>query len=107
MSLVALMVTGLAFAEGKPPAGKAINAKRAEAKKGPCAADVQKFCAQVEKKKGDVRKCLKENEAKLSDACKKNIADAKANKAKVSELKGKKAADMPAKKPAIPAAEGC
>ncbi len=105
MSLVALMVTGLAFAEGKPPAGKAINAKRAEAKKGPCAADVQKFCAQVEKKKGDVRKCLKENEAKLSDACKKNIADAKANKA-TRELKGNKAADKPAKK-AIPAAEGC
>ncbi len=106
MSLMAMLVfglTGLTFAQGKPLAGKAINAKKAEAKKGPCAADVQKFCAGVEKKKGNVQKCLVDNRAKLSPACEKTLPKGPAIKA----IKQQKLPGKPAKKPAIPAAEGC
>jgi membrane-bound lytic murein transglycosylase B len=35
-----------------------------------CAADVQKFCAGIEKAKGATRACLDTNAAQLSDTCK-------------------------------------
>jgi hypothetical protein len=35
-----------------------------------CAADVQKFCANVERSKDAIRGCLKAHAAELSDACK-------------------------------------
>ena len=43
-----------------------------------CAADKTKLCANVDKKPGAVAKCLKQHEAQLSDACKKQIAKAAA-----------------------------
>lgn len=36
---------------------------------GPCAPDVKKFCAGVEKGTGAVIRCLKAHEAELSSAC--------------------------------------
>lgn len=37
--------------------------------KGACKADIEKFCASVEKGEGRIVKCLKENEASLSESC--------------------------------------
>lgn len=55
---------------------------------GPCKADVEKFCAEVEPGEGRIVKCLKENEAKLSEECKKNKEHMKEEiKAKVHEVK--------------------
>jgi hypothetical protein len=42
-------------------------------RKGPCKGDVEKFCKEVKGGK-QVGKCLKENEAELSQACKDYIA---------------------------------
>jgi Skp family chaperone for outer membrane proteins len=47
-----------------------------------CAADVQKFCANVGDAKGVRRECLKANEAKLSDGCKAARAERAAARAK-------------------------
>jgi hypothetical protein len=38
--------------------------------KGACLADVQKFCADAPKGKGQIRACLDSHQAELSDACK-------------------------------------
>src|SRR5262245_37778229 len=40
----------------------------------PCAADVQKFCASVERGGGRIVKCLKDHQAELSSGCKASIA---------------------------------
>lgn len=42
--------------------------------KGACKADIQKFCASVPHEKGQVRSCLTEHSADLSDACKQRMA---------------------------------
>lgn len=54
---VALLVSGLAFAEGKGE------------HKGFCKADQEKFCKDVEVGKGGVHKCLKGHKAELSPDC--------------------------------------
>jgi len=43
-----------------------------------CAADKTKFCANLDAKSGTVGKCLKEHEAQLSDACRRQVAKAAA-----------------------------
>lgn len=48
----------------------------------PCAPDIQKLCAGVERGGGRIIKCLREHEAELSDACKARIAAAKAEQMK-------------------------
>jgi hypothetical protein len=47
-----------------------------------CASEVQKFCANVEKGKGLMRKCLDEHTSELSDGCKARLAERDAAKAK-------------------------
>jgi Cysteine rich repeat len=42
--------------------------------KGACSADVQKFCADTPRGKGQVRACLETHQADLSDACKAAMA---------------------------------
>ena len=41
-----------------------------------CKADVEKFCANVQRGEGRIVQCLKENEAKLSTPCKDALAKA-------------------------------
>ncbi len=41
--------------------------------KGPCVADLQKFCAGVQKGQGRLGQCLKQNEAKLEPSCKAKL----------------------------------
>jgi hypothetical protein len=50
-----------------------------------CSAEIQKFCATVEKGKGLMRKCLESHASELSDGCKTRLAEHAA-----------KAADKPA-----------
>jgi hypothetical protein len=47
-----------------------------------CGADVQKFCADVERGKGAMRSCLETHEKELSAACKAARAERAAAKAK-------------------------
>ncbi len=42
----------------------------AEEKAKPCAADIKKFCANIEPGAGKIMACLDKNKANLSDACK-------------------------------------
>lgn len=44
-------------------------------KHGVCAADVQKFCAGVERGQGRIRDCLVQHTADLSDACKQRMGE--------------------------------
>lgn len=50
----------------------------AEEHNGPCQADVKSFCKDVKPGGGSILKCLKENEAKLSQACRDNLGKWKA-----------------------------
>jgi Cysteine rich repeat len=45
--------------------------------RGPCAADVQKFCSGVQPGGGRIAACLKEHQADLSPACKEKGAEMK------------------------------
>jgi hypothetical protein len=44
---------------------------------GPCTDDVQKFCKDVQPGAGRIARCLKEHEADLSRACKRQMAEVK------------------------------
>lgn len=44
---------------------------------GPCAQDRETYCKDVEHGGGAMFKCMKENEAKLSEDCKAHLADMK------------------------------
>jgi hypothetical protein len=64
LSLLSLSV----FAQtSEPKAGKGLL-------KGACSADVQKFCADAPRGKGQVRACLETHQAELSEACKTAMA---------------------------------
>jgi hypothetical protein len=52
-----------------------------------CQAEIQKFCASIEKGKGKMRACLTEHTADLSDGCKTSMAE-HAAKAKEKEKSG-------------------
>ena len=43
----------------------------------PCAGDIAKFCSGVRQGGGRIAKCLKQNEAQLSPACKMQLAEVK------------------------------
>ncbi len=58
-------------------AERAVFAEQRDRGNGPCAADVQKFCKDVQPGKGGIAKCLKEHQNDLSPACKEKIAKAK------------------------------
>lgn len=50
-------------------------APAAGTKHGACAADIQKFCANVEHGKGKIHECLTQHTADLSDGCKQRMAE--------------------------------
>lgn len=52
---------------------------------GPCAADMEKFCKDVEKGGGKVHKCMKDNEANLSPECKSHMEKMKSTMKDVKE----------------------
>lgn len=48
---------------------------------GPCMNDIQKFCPKIQKNKKTIAKCILDNEAKLSPACKERAKIIKARSA--------------------------
>ncbi len=58
--LISLSFSGLAMAKH-------------ERKKGPCKADIEKYCKDVEPGEGRIVKCMKDNESKFSAECKADI----------------------------------
>jgi len=58
---------------------------------GPCINDVKKLCPSIEKNKKNIVKCILDNEAKLSPACKERakIIKAKSLEMKTNEKQGK------------------
>jgi len=45
--------------------------------RGPCAADIEKFCKDVQPGGGRIIKCLKEHEVQLSAGCKEQLEQRK------------------------------
>jgi cysteine rich repeat protein len=61
-------------------AGVAGGAGAQQRREGPCAADVKKFCGDVQPGQGGIAKCMKAHEAQLSPACQEGMR-ARAEKA--------------------------
>src|SRR5207253_8113867 len=61
-------------------AGAAGGAGAQQRREGPCAADVKKFCGDVQPGQGGIAKCMKAHEAQLSPACRES-SKARAEKA--------------------------
>jgi len=78
LMLAILPVT--AFAQSAPTQTAAPEAR--EKARAACAADVQKFCANIERVKGAMRSCLETHETQLSDGCKAARAERAAARAK-------------------------
>ncbi len=61
-------------------AGVAAQAGAQQRREGPCAADVKKFCGDVQPGQGGIAKCMKAHDAELSPACREGMK-ARAEKA--------------------------
>jgi hypothetical protein len=46
-------------------------------RKGPCKADIEKFCKDVKPGQGRIVQCMRQHEGELSSACKNHIAEVK------------------------------
>jgi hypothetical protein len=74
-----------AVALAQSAAAPEVSTERAEARqkmRTACAADIQKFCANIERAKGATRACLDQNQASLSTECNAARAERAAAKAK-------------------------
>jgi hypothetical protein len=81
----ALIVMALPIAALSQDAQGPADADRAEARakvRAACAADVQRFCANIERGKGALRACLEANQKDLSPACSTARAERAAVRAK-------------------------
>jgi hypothetical protein len=78
LALAILPLTVLAQSAMEPKATPEAREKMRAA----CAADVQKFCANVERGKGAMRTCLEAHQTQLSDSCKAARAERAAARAK-------------------------
>lgn len=87
---IALLMAALPFAamaqSAVPQSQDPARAEAREKVRAACAADVQKFCATVERGKGAMRECLQANETQLSDACKSARAERAAARAAREKL---------------------
>jgi hypothetical protein len=72
-----------AFAQGAAPQTPAPEAR--EQMRAACSADVQKFCANIERAKGAMRSCLESHETQLSDGCKAARAERAAARARARD----------------------
>jgi hypothetical protein len=79
LALALLPVTAMAQSAPTPDVAKAEARQKVRAA---CAADVQKFCANIERAKGALRGCIKAHENELSEACKAARAERAALRAK-------------------------
>jgi len=67
--LLALLPAAAMAQSATPPADLPDRAEARAKVRAACAADVQKFCANVERGKGAMRACLEEHQANLSAEC--------------------------------------
>jgi hypothetical protein len=80
-ALALSLVPWTALAQG--PATPATERNEARQKlRAACAADVQTFCANIERVRGALRACLETHETQLSDGCKAARAERAAARAK-------------------------
>jgi Spy/CpxP family protein refolding chaperone len=76
IALAAALTVGSAIAYAADSAATdSAAAPAAGTKHGACAADIQKFCANVEHGKGKMHECLTQHTADLSDGCKQRMAE--------------------------------
>jgi len=80
VALVLALLPATAFAQSAAPQSAAPEAR--EKVRTACAADVQKFCASIERAKRAMRSCLETHETQLSDGCKAARVERAAAKAK-------------------------
>ena len=71
LALALLPMTAVAQSAGPQTAAPEARAKMREA----CAADVQKFCADIERAKGAMRACLEAHDSQVSSRCKADPLD--------------------------------
>ena len=80
-ALLLSVLPAIALAQSAPPASP----ERAETRqrvRTACAADIQKFCANIERGKGMMRACLDQHQANLSGECSAARAERAAARAK-------------------------
>jgi hypothetical protein len=85
LAIVCLTGLGPAMATAQDVSSPQSTTERAQARqkvRSACAADVQKFCANIEHVKGAMRTCLDQNQASLSPDCSAARAERAALKAK-------------------------
>ena len=80
IALALALLPATAFAQSAAPQSAAPEAR--EKMRAACAADVQKFCANIERAKGAMRGCFEAHETQLSDGCKAARAERAAARAK-------------------------
>jgi Cysteine rich repeat len=80
IALVLAVLPMTAFAQSAGPQTTAPEAR--EKVRAACAADVQKFCANIERAKGAMRACLEAHDAQVSADCKAARAERAAARAK-------------------------
>ena len=78
LALAVLPMTALAQGATPPKTTPDMREKMRTA----CAADVQKFCANIDRVKGAMRSCLEAHDKQLSDGCKAARAERAAARAK-------------------------
>jgi hypothetical protein len=78
LALAIVPLTALAQSTTAPKA----TPEEREKMRAACAADVQKFCADVERGKGAMRTCLEAHQTQLSDSCRDARAERAAARAK-------------------------
>jgi hypothetical protein len=82
-ALVLLLLPAAALAQtpAAPPASPQTTEARGKVRVT-CAADVQKFCPDIERGKGERRACLQAHQADLSDGCRAARAEREAARSK-------------------------
>lgn len=68
-ALILAFLPAAALAQSAPPAPSAERTEARAKVRTSCAADIQKFCASIERVKGAMRACLDQNQASLSADC--------------------------------------
>jgi len=69
-AFILALLPAVALAQSATPPAPSSERTEARAKvRTACAADIQKFCANIERAKGAMRACLDQNQASLSSEC--------------------------------------